>query len=75
MDYFNKLKRSSMKAYIKIDKWYRLQEIVISFGKSSINNNLEALLNEDEYISLWLYDKVIEAVDNDPLAAKGIKKH
>jgi hypothetical protein len=52
-----------------------LQEIVISFGKSSINNNLEALLNEDEYISLWLYDKVIEAVDNDPLAAKGIKKH
>lgn len=24
--------------------------------------------SEDEYISLWLCDKVIEAVDNDPLA-------
>jgi hypothetical protein len=30
--------------------------------------------SEEEYISLWLCDKVIEAVDNDPLATQGIKK-
>ncbi|MBK7240964.1 MAG: helix-turn-helix transcriptional regulator [Flavobacteriales bacterium] len=30
--------------------------------------------SEEEYISLWLCDKVIEAVDNDPLATHGIKK-
>ena len=30
--------------------------------------------SEEEYIALWLCDKVIEAVDNDPLATKGIKK-
>jgi hypothetical protein len=29
---------------------------------------------EEEYIALWLCDKVIEAVDNDPLATQGIKK-
>ena len=28
----------------------------------------------EEYISLWLCDKVIEVVDNDPLATQGIKK-
>jgi len=30
--------------------------------------------SEDEFISLWLCDKVIEAVGDDPLAVKGIKK-
>ncbi len=30
--------------------------------------------SEEEYISLWLCDKVLEAVDNDPLATQGIKK-
>ena len=30
--------------------------------------------SEEEYISLWLCDKVIEVVDNDPLATQGIKK-
>ena len=30
--------------------------------------------SEEEYIYLWLCDKVIEAVDNDPLASQGIKK-
>ena len=30
--------------------------------------------SEEEYISLWLCDKVIEAVDNDPFATQGIKK-
>lgn len=29
---------------------------------------------EDEFISLWLCDKVIEAVGNDLLAVQGIKK-
>lgn len=29
---------------------------------------------EDELISLWLCDKVIEAVDGDPMAKSGIKK-
>ena len=38
--------------------------------------NLPKFFNssEEEYISLWLCDKVIEAVDNDPLATQGIKK-
>lgn len=31
-------------------------------------------VSEDEFISLWLCDKVIEAVGNDPLAEQGIKK-
>ena len=31
--------------------------------------------SEEESISLWLCDKVIEAVDNDPLATQGIKMH
>ena len=30
--------------------------------------------SEEEYIALWLCDKVIEVVDNDPLATQGIKK-
>ena len=30
--------------------------------------------SEEKYISLWLCDKIIEVVDNDPLANKGIKK-
>lgn len=30
--------------------------------------------SEEEYIYLWLCDKVIEAVDNDPVATQGIKK-
>jgi len=30
--------------------------------------------SEEEFISLWLCDKVIEAVDNDPLATQGIKQ-
>jgi transcriptional regulator with XRE-family HTH domain len=30
--------------------------------------------SEDEFVSLWLCDKVIEAVGTDPLAEKGIKK-
>jgi HTH-type transcriptional regulator, competence development regulator len=31
-------------------------------------------VSEDEFISLWLCDKVIEAVGNDPLAEQGIIK-
>lgn len=30
--------------------------------------------SEDEFVSLWLCDKVIEAVGEDPLAEQGIKK-
>ena len=30
--------------------------------------------SEDEFVSLWLCDKVIEAVGEDPLAKQGIKK-
>lgn len=30
--------------------------------------------SEDEFVSLWLCDKVIEAVNEDPLAEQGIKK-
>jgi transcriptional regulator with XRE-family HTH domain len=30
--------------------------------------------SEDEFVSLWLCDKVIEAVGTDPLAEQGIKK-
>ena len=30
--------------------------------------------SEEEFISLWLCDKVIEAVGNDPLAEQGFKK-
>jgi len=30
--------------------------------------------SEEEFISLWLCDKVIEVVGNDPLAEQGIKK-
>ncbi len=30
--------------------------------------------SEDDFISLWLCDKVIEAVGEDPLAEQGIKK-
>jgi transcriptional regulator with XRE-family HTH domain len=30
--------------------------------------------SEDDFISLWLCDKVIEAVGTDPLAEQGIKK-
>lgn len=30
--------------------------------------------SEEEYILQWLCDKVIVAVDNDPLATQGIKK-
>ena len=30
--------------------------------------------SEEELISLWLCDKVIEIVNNDPLATQGIKK-
>lgn len=30
--------------------------------------------SEDDFISLWLCDKVIEAVGADPLAEQGIKK-
>jgi HTH-type transcriptional regulator, competence development regulator len=30
--------------------------------------------SEEELVSLWLCDKVIEAVGEDPLAEKGIKK-
>lgn len=30
--------------------------------------------SEDEFVSLWLCDKVIEAVSEDPLAEQGIKK-
>ena len=30
--------------------------------------------SEEEYLSLWLCDKVIKAVNNDPLATQGIKK-
>lgn len=31
-------------------------------------------VSEDDFISLWLCDKVIEAVGEDPLAEQGIKK-
>lgn len=31
-------------------------------------------VSEDEFVSLWLCDKVIEAVGEDPLAEQGIKK-
>lgn len=31
-------------------------------------------VSEDEFVSLWLCDKVIEAVGTDPLAEQGIKK-
>lgn len=31
-------------------------------------------VSEDEFLSLWLCDKVIEAVGTDPLAEQGIKK-
>ena len=31
-------------------------------------------VSEDEFVSLWLCDKVIEAVNEDPLAEQGIKK-
>jgi transcriptional regulator with XRE-family HTH domain len=31
-------------------------------------------VSEDEFVSLWLCDKVIEAVGADPLAEQGIKK-
>lgn len=30
--------------------------------------------SENEFVSLWLCDKVIEAVGEDPLAEQGIKK-
>ncbi|MBK7640809.1 MAG: helix-turn-helix transcriptional regulator [Bacteroidetes bacterium] len=30
--------------------------------------------SEEEFIALWLCDKVIGAVDNDPFATQGIKK-
>ena len=30
--------------------------------------------SEDDFVSLWLCDKVIEAVGEDPLAEQGIKK-
>ena len=30
--------------------------------------------SEEDFVSLWLCDKVIEAVGEDPLAEKGIKK-
>ena len=49
-------------------------------GERSLNRDqvvkLAKFLNssEEEYISLWLCDKVIEAVSNDPLASQGIKK-
>jgi len=31
-------------------------------------------VSEDEFVSLWLCDKVIEAVGTDPLAEQAIKK-
>lgn len=31
-------------------------------------------VSEEEFVSLWLCDKVIEAVGKDPLAEQGIKK-
>jgi len=31
-------------------------------------------VSEDEFVSLWLCDKVIEAVGTDPLAEQGIKE-
>lgn len=31
-------------------------------------------VSEDEFVYLWLCDKVIEAVGDDPLAEQGIKK-
>lgn len=31
-------------------------------------------VSEDEFVSLWLCDKVIEAIGEDPLAEQGIKK-
>ena len=49
-------------------------------GERNLNRDQVAKLakffnsSEEEYISLWLCDKVIEVVDNDPLATQGIKK-
>jgi len=49
-------------------------------GERNLNREqvikLAQLLNasEDEFVSLWLCDKVIEAVGEDPLAEQGIKK-
>lgn len=48
-------------------------------GERNLNREqvvkLAKLLNssEEEFISLWLCDKVLEAVGDDPLAAQGIK--
>lgn len=47
-------------------------------GELNLNRDqvlkLAKFFKSSEYISLWLCDKEIEVVDNDPLATHGIKK-
>ena len=49
-------------------------------GERNLNRDQVVMLakflnsSEEEYISLWLCDKVIGAFDNDPLATQVIKK-
>ncbi len=49
-------------------------------GERNLNREqvikLAQVLNatEDEFVSLWLCDKIIEAVGTDPLAKQGINK-